>query len=145
MRDVGTAVRKAIFTALNGNVSWEGAPVVIVDEKLDRFTEADLYILIDSQNELPVNVKTYFATTINLVLRVVNRRQSTNTKTIVENVSNQVLQLLKPSKTVNGISVEAPFYLSLFNVTDGVYQFEKLESGFQISKAITTSTRITHE
>jgi hypothetical protein len=146
MRDVGTAVRKAIFTAINGNVLWEGAPVPVVDEKLDRLiSETDLYILIDTQSETQLNVKCHYATSVNLTLRIVQKRQATNSKTVVENVVNQIMQILKPTKIATGFTLPDPFKLSLFTISSAEYQFSAEQGGFQIWKLISTTTRLTHE
>lgn len=146
MRDVGTPVRKAIYDALNGNILIEGAPVPFVDEKLDRLiTETDTWVLLNSQDEVQQNVKSHWATEVTVTLLVVNKRQATITKTIIEDVTNQILQILQPTKTVSGITLPAPFMLSYLNTQTADYQAEQVESGFRIKKQIFIKIRLTHE
>lgn len=146
MRDVGTAVRKAIYTAIYGNVKWEGAAVPVADEKLDKLiTDSNLYILFDTQTETQINVKCHYATSVNLNIRVVQKRQATNSKTVVEDLANQIMQILKPTKLATGFTLPAPFKLSLFNISSAEYQFTEDQNGFIIWKLITTTTRLTHE
>lgn len=145
MRDVGTPVRKAIYDAINGNVTIEGALVPFVDEKLDRLiTETDIWILLNSQDEVQMPVKSHWACEVSVTLLVINKRQATITKTVIEDVVNQILLILRPTKTTNGITLPAPFKLSYLSVQTADYQAEQVESGFRIKKQIIIKTRLTH-
>jgi hypothetical protein len=145
MRDVGTPVRKAIFDALNGTITIEGAPIPFVDEKLDRLiTETDTWVLLNSQDEQQVPLKSYWAAEVTVTLLVINKRQATISKTVVEDVTNQILQILKPSKIAVGITVPAPFKLSYLDVQTADYQAEQVDATFRIKKQIIIKTRLTH-
>lgn len=144
MNDAGQAVRKIFFSALNNQVTIEGSPIPIVDEKLDlNITEHDLYMLIGGQASTSVNTKSTWGKEVDLNITVVNRRKATNSKTIIENIADQVLQILFPTRTTFGLTVEAPFKLSYVKYVSDSYQFEKLVDGWQISKAMIFKTRIT--
>lgn len=144
MNDAGQAVRKGFYTALNGNITIEGAPIPIVDEKLDLdITEHDLYMLIGGQQANAANTKSTWAKEVDLNITVVNRRKSTNSKTIIENIADQMLRVLFPTKTSFGLTVDVPFKLSYVKYVSDSYQFEKLTDGWQISKAMVFKTRIT--
>jgi hypothetical protein len=145
MRDVGTPVRKAIYDALNGTIIIEGAPVPFVDEKLDRgITESDIWVLLNSQDEQQVPLKSYWATEVTMTFLVINKRQATISKTIVEDVVNQILQILRPTKITVGITVPAPFKLSYLDVQTADYQAEQVDASFRIKKQIIIKTRLTH-
>lgn len=144
MNDAGQAVRKGFFSALNNQVTIEGSPIPIVDEKLDlNITEHDLYMLIGGQVSTAVNTKSTWGKEVDLNITVVNRRKATNSKTIIENIADQVLQILFPTRTTFGLTIEAPFKLSYVKYVSDSYQFEKLADGWQISKAMIFKTRIT--
>jgi hypothetical protein len=147
MLDVGGIVRKAFFDALNNqidNPENSVAKVPVVDEKLDlNITEHDLYMLIGGQRETSANNKTMWADEVDLSITIVNRRKATNSKTTIENIATQMLQVLFPTRNTYGITVSDPFRLSYVKKTNGEYAFEKLADGWQISKPIIFKTRVT--
>jgi len=147
MNDAGQAVRKGFYNALNNVIAIPDDPigkVPIVDEKLDMgITEHDLYMLIGGQQANAADTKSTWAKEVDLNITVVNRRKATNTKTIIENIADQMLQVLFPNKTSFGLTIEAPFRLSYVKYVSESYQFEKMADGWQISKAIVFKTRIT--
>ena len=147
MNDAGEVVRKAFYVALYNAVAIPGDPinkVPIVDEKLDlNITEHDLYMLIGGQQATAANTKSTWAKEVDLNITVVNRRKATNTKTTIENIADQMLQILFPTRTEFGLSIGAPFNLSYVKYVSDSYAFEKLADGWQISKAMIFKTRIT--
>jgi hypothetical protein len=144
MNDAGQAVRKGFYEALNGQITIEGSPIPIVDEKLDlNITEHTLYMLIGGQQATGANTKTTWGKEVDLNITVVNRRKATNTKTIIEDIADQMLQILFPTRTTFGLSVGAPFNLSYVKYISDSYTFEKITDGWQISKAMIFKTRIT--
>lgn len=147
MNDVGQPVRKAFYDALNSQVLNpvnSATTVPVVDEKLDlNITEHDLYILIGGQAETPANTKSSWANEVDLSITFVNRRKATNSKTIIEDIANQVLQILFPTHTTFGITIAEPFKLSYVKTMGAQYNFEKLDDGWKIQKSIIFKTRIT--
>jgi hypothetical protein len=147
MRDVGRDIRKAYYTVLNESVFIEGAPIPIVDEKLDQqISEHDLYMLIGGQTENGTDNKTHWVREVDLVITVINRRKATNTKTVIEDISNQIMQIVFPAKNQTSISVASPFHLSYAKLLNpGEYGFFKNDTTgiFQISKQLTFRNRIT--
>ena len=147
MNDPGQVVRKGIYDALNDQVINPVnavSKVPVVDEKLDlNITEHDLYILIGGQSETPVNTKSSWANEVDLSLTLVNRRKATNSKTTIEDIADQVLGILFPTRTTFGITISEPFQLSYVKRVSAQYNFQKLEDGWEISKSIVLKTRIT--
>lgn len=145
MLDIGQKLRAAFFDALDGNLTWDGAAVPVVDEKLDvQISDQDVYILMTSQNEIDANNKSYWARECDIELVIINRRKATNTKEVVEDVSNQVLTLLFPDKNTTVLSVAAPLSLTYSRLTSAEYNpLVHTEDGFQISKKLTFKNRIT--
>ena len=145
MLDIGQKLRAAFFDALDGNLTWDGAAVPVVDEKLDvQISDQDVYILMTSQNEIDANNKSYWARECDIELVIINRRKATNTKEVVEDVSNQVLTLLFPDKNTTVLSVAAPLSLTYSRLTSAEYNpLVQTEDGFQISKKLTFKNRIT--
>lgn len=147
MNDTGQAVRKSIYDALNNQIDNPENPVVkvpIVDEKLDlNITEHDLYMLIGGQQASPVNTKQTWASEVDINITIVNRRKATNSKTTIETIANDVLQLLLPTRTSEGITISSPFNLSFVKYMGDSYQFDQTPAGWEIKKSIILKTRIT--
>jgi hypothetical protein len=147
MNDAGQAIRKAYFAALNnqvGNPENAANKIPVVDEKLDlNITDHDLYILIGGQAENLNNVKNMWAKECDISLTVVNRRKSTNSKTYIENISDQILTILFPTRTTNGLTVTSPFKLTYARLTSAQYAFDKSNDGWQISKTLVFRNHIT--
>jgi hypothetical protein len=147
MNDAGEAVRKGFYNALYNAVAIPGDPVnkvPIVDEKLDlNITEANLYMLIGGQAATAANTKSTWGKEVDLNITITDRRKATNSKTTIEDIADQMLQILFPTRTSFGLSVEPPFRLSYVKYISDSYTFEKVNDGWQISKQMIFKTRIT--
>lgn len=147
--DIGQPVRKAFFDAINEQITNpEGGvtAIPIVDQKLDdNISDHDLYILIGQQSEPDPEsqVKTHWVGEVDITLTIVNRRKATNSKVLVENIAGQILAILFPEKNSFGITLADPFKLSYVKKTTSEYQFNKLESGWEINKQTTFKIRLT--
>jgi hypothetical protein len=147
MIDTGQQLRASYVAALNGNLSYEGSPVPIVDEKLDvQISEHDIYVMCMDQVEdaEAVKVKSHFSNETLLTLMVINQRRSTNTKEVVENVSNQILNILFPTVTTVGFTLSSPLKLVYAHYVNGEYNpVVQNEQGFIISKKLLFKNRLT--
>jgi hypothetical protein len=147
MNDSGGKIRKAYYEALFEQVSHpEGAATAIpvVDEKLDlNITEHDLYILISGQAGTPKDVKSIWVKEEDMNITVVNRRKATNSKVLIENIAGQILAIILPTRTTNGLSIEAPFKLTYARLINDQTNFERLQDGWQVSKSLIFRNHIT--
>lgn len=147
MNDTGKIVRKAFFDALYDQVSnpENGAmKIPIVDEKLDlNITEHDLYMLIGGQGSNAANTKQTWADEIDINITIVNRRKATNSKTTIETIADDVLGILFPTRTTEGVTISPPFCLSFVRKVSDSYQFDRTADGWEIKKSIILKTRIT--
>lgn len=146
MVDVGTEIRKAYYQALAGNITVNGQQVPVVDEKLEADISAHgVYVIMTSQDEdgEPSN-KTYFVNETLLRLQIVNQRRATNTKEVVEDVADQILQILFPSRTSWALTVDSPLRLTYARFVNAQYNpLAKNDQGLIISKTLTFKNRIT--
>ncbi len=148
MNESGGAIRKAYFEALNNQVNHpEGGPtfIPVVDEKLDvNITEHDLYILISGQAGTPKETKSLWVKEEDINITVVNRRKATNSKVLIEDIADQVLTIILPTRTTNGLSIEAPFKLTYARLISDQTNFERIADGWQVSKSLIFRNHITH-
>jgi len=113
MRDFGYSLRKAYYDVLNGNVMYEDGVIPVVDEKTDqRYTEGSIYIKLYTQNEQQNNNKCYFASNGEMVVDIVHFTRTTASKAVVDDIGDQVLQLLFPTRRSTALVIDAPFVLS---------------------------------
>lgn len=148
MIDPGQVVRKAIFDALNNQIDNPenmANKIPVVDEKLDLYiSEHDLYILMGNQSDNPGGVKNVWASEVDITLIVVQNRSATNSKTVVENIVDQIFAILFPTRTDFGITVPNPFRLSYVKkLPPAEYDFTKSDYGWKIRKAVPLRTRVT--
>lgn len=146
MVDVGMAIRKSYYDALNGQIVIEGAQVPIVDEKLDvDISEQDIYVILTSQDEEgSASNKSRFVNETLLRMQIVNQRRATGSKEVVEDVAGQILEILFPTRTTWALSLASPLHLTSANYLGGQYNpIAQNEYGFFISKTLTFKNRIT--
>lgn len=147
-QDVGQPLRAAYFSVLNGQLTYEASVIPIVDEKLDvDITEHDIYVLMLDQIEDDTNAnKSNWATEVLLRMQVVNQRKSTNTKEVVEDISNQILTILFPTRTTTSLSLTAPLSLTYAKKVSANYNpLIQNDRGFLISKVLEFKNRITQQ
>ena len=145
MKDPGTAIRKSYFEALNQQIVIEGAFIPVVDEKLDeQITEQDIYIALSTQSDNPRPNKSYFASDITIAAVIVQNTKAAVSKEIVEDVSNQMLQIVIPSVGNHGLTIDAPFRITYVKLDSGQTQGAKLDNGdYVIAKQLNFRNRIT--
>ena len=54
MRDTKKILRHAIFNALDGQITYNSVAVPVVDEKIRNSAPSDLFIVLSTQSESPV-------------------------------------------------------------------------------------------
>lgn len=138
MQDYGTEVRKAYYNALDGNITYNALPVPVVDEKLDETTENDVYVLLGEQSENDRSNKTYFAADVNLNIYIIQRTEATVTKEAVENISNQISTIIKPTVRSHGLTIASPFKIVLVKLDRGSTQPVRKDVGeqFLVNKSL---------
>lgn len=144
MIDIGQKLRKAYYDSLAGNLVYKGTFVIVLDEKMENDISAyPVYVLFTTQSEVDANNKSYFARECDMVINIINQRKSANSKEIVEDISDQILKRLFPTKTTLGLTLDLPFRLSYARLTNAEYNpLTMTESGFVISKSLTIRNRV---
>ena len=145
MIDVGQKIRKALYNSLVGQITIDGKVVQLVDEKLDsNIADIDVYVMFTSQSETQRDLKNVWIREVDVVLQIINQRLTTNNREIVEDVSNQILNRLYPSKGVSNITIDSPLRLSYSTLIAADYNpIVQTENGFIVSKSLTLRNRIT--
>jgi hypothetical protein len=120
MRDHGYALRKAFFQALNGQITFNSNNVPVVDGKLETLPEDGIYVVFGDQVENDRSNKQSFVHEVTFDLAVVDKRKSTAGKTDAENISDQILQIIKPTISTHGLTIDSPFVITNVRFISGL-------------------------
>lgn len=120
MRDHGYALRKAFYAALNTVVEFNSNPVPVVDGKLETLPEDGVFIVFGDQTDTDKSNKQSYAVETIFDLAVVDKRKSTGSKKDVETVCDSILQIIKPTISSHGLTIDSPFNITSLKFLTGV-------------------------
>ena len=104
MKDPSEKIREAIYTALNGNLSYNAQNVDVFSDPADddlsakRTNDFYVYVLIGDQTMEDVSSKDKFHTDNTFIIDIVTGFKGYGSKAVVNDISSQVLQILTPSR-----------------------------------------------
>lgn len=116
MMDSGTQLRRAYYTALNGNLTVNGGPVPVFDGKVEGSITNDVYVLFTQQDSTSKNSMSHFAVETIIGIDIKQRIPSSVSNEDIEDVANQILQIVKPTPRTLGVSLTAPLSLVIIKV-----------------------------
>jgi hypothetical protein len=120
MRDHGYKLRKAFFTALNTHVTLNTHAVPVVDGKLETIPEDRVSIVFGDQSDVDRSNKSAFVVQTTFDIAVVDKRKATSSRQDVDDVCDQILNIVKPTITSTGLSIESPFVISTLSFLTGL-------------------------
>jgi hypothetical protein len=120
MRDSGYYLRKAFFTALDGQVTFNSNNVPVVDGKLETIPEDGIAIVFGDQSDKDKSNKSVFVQEVTFDLAVIDKRKSTAGKKDVEDVCDQVLDIIKPTVSSHGLTIDSPFVITSIKYLSGL-------------------------
>lgn len=110
MKDTKKILRHAIFAALNGNVTYDTANVPVVDEKLRTGSTETRYIVLGSQQEVPVDRNSSaWIKQSSIDVEVIERTGTEVSKDAVNDIGEDITEILLPTITTIGITVPSGF------------------------------------
>jgi hypothetical protein len=117
MRDAGTAIRKAIYSALNTVIEYNSADVPVVDGKLE--STATEYIILGDQTEVNKPNKTSVAHEATIEIVVINKTKGVGGKKVVETIADDILETILPTGNTHGLTIDSPFKITYVRYEDG--------------------------
>lgn len=105
MKNTQKPFRLAIWNALDGNLSYNSIPVPVTDEKKLQSDQSKIYVIFGRQTETPTerNDSTWITqSTIDLL--IISKTFSETSKDIVNDLSDDILQLLLTTPQINGFT-----------------------------------------
>lgn len=120
MRDSGYKLRKAFFSALDGQLTINTNVLPVVDGKLESLPADGVFVVFGDQSDQDKSNKGSFVVETTFDLAVVDKRKATSSKKDVEDVCDQILQIIKPSVSGHGLSIESPFVITTLKYLSGL-------------------------
>lgn len=94
MKDINYPIRKAFFTRLNGQLSYDGTNVPVCDEQLIDSISSNNYVILGSQSDNGDDTKSTYDRQAQITLDIVTKQAQSATKDIADSIVNQILTLL---------------------------------------------------
>lgn len=112
MKDTKKILRSAIYTALNGNITYNSVNVPVYDERVPGNTTSNLFIALSTQQETDIDENDCtWVTDSTIDFDIVNKTMSEVSKDINDTVYESVLEILLPTRLTVGLSTPSGFQL----------------------------------
>jgi hypothetical protein len=134
MIDVAKAVREALYTCLNGNVSYNSANVPVVDGFSMGESLVTNHIIVDNVTDGDNDSLSHTSSEVNATLQVVTYVEGFS-KSAVDTISSSVRGLLQPAFATNGLSISGAQVLNL-RVTSPQGYLEEIDNNHTIIRKI---------
>lgn len=106
MKDTKRILRQAIFNALDGNITLNGNPVPVYDEKNEN---ENVYILLSNQQEFDDSPDGSFITRSTIDYEVVQQTGYSVSKDDIDDINEQILEILIPTQGTTGLTIPSGF------------------------------------
>jgi hypothetical protein len=100
MKDTQKPLRMAMFNLLSGAIAYDGNTVGVYDEMNDN---DDVYILLSTQQETFDETSDTFITRSTINLEVVAKTGTTVSKDVLDDISDDIYTLLRPTTSTTGL------------------------------------------
>ena len=115
MRDPNKIFRDAVKSSLDGVLFFELSPVQVFDEKAEEGNNMT-YVILSTQTSAQEPNFSGFGHQCSLLLDIVCKQYDMMNKEAVDDVSNQILTILFPSVSTNGLTIQSGFQINCLTV-----------------------------
>ncbi len=146
MRDTQKPLRHAVYNLLNGAITYDGNTIPVFDEKKKATSNANLFILLSTQQETDDNTSDAFITDSSIDIEINHTTEFEVSKDAIDDVANQILSLILPTPTTDGLTAPEGFQFTLVRRTSSISR--NYDMGFSdtlIAKIITVSVKIVQQ
>lgn len=146
MKDTMSILRRAVFDTLNGNLSYLGSPVNVYDEKKKATASDRLFVILGTQQESDDDTSEYFITDSTIDIEIYHKTEFEVSKDAIDEVSNQVMSLILPSPSLNGLPVQNLFLIQCVRRLRAISRnFSITDNESVLSKIITFTCKIVQQ
>lgn len=140
MKAVDQVYREAIFTALNGNLTYNSNPVNVYSAEAD--TTDKLYVIIGEATNVQDNTnKKKFCTASTVNIEIVHYQEAGTSYKVINDVYDQMMDILIPAPYTAGFIINTDFQACNVEVTSTTDLYE-LSTEKIIRKVIRLRTEI---
>ncbi len=146
MRDTQQILRMAVYNLLNGNLSYNSDNVPVYDEKRKSGDADNIFVILGTQQESDDDTSDAFITDSSIDIEIQHRTDFEISKDVIDNISNQILELLLPTPQSNGFAVQNLFLIQCVRRTSTISRnFSLTDSQSIVAKIITISCKIVQQ
>jgi len=127
--------RKTVYQLLNGNVTFEGNVISVVDGFIPSF-ENSHYIMISDATSSQIGNKTKHLHTGTLTIQVVTRQEGGQGKRAADLIADQVLEIIIGDPFERPFNENDDFGYTTLSLNQSAYQQEQDEQYFIITKIL---------
>lgn len=106
MLEVSSLVRKAFYQALNGNLTFNSAPVPVSDDIKPVGNTSPIWVVLGSQTSSPKNTFNGWASDETIDLDIVYKTSTSSGKLQLDLIAGQILRIIWPTITTNGLPAQ---------------------------------------
>ena len=113
MKDALKSLRTAYLNLLSDGITYNGSIIPVYDQEADP-TGNDLYIILSTATDVPIENRGRFINETTLLIDVVTRVNYTLTKQteIVDSITQKILSLVIPSIGTTGLDSDSDFQIT---------------------------------
>lgn len=111
MRESGTAIRRGYFNAIDDSITVNGNDIPVYYGKIPSNITANFFILIQDISSKPRKNMSISITDSRIAIDIIKRVDADVSMEQVEDASDQILQIVKPTTRTTGISIASPSVL----------------------------------
>lgn len=138
MIDIHKLVRLGFGTTLSGNLTYGGKAVPVVEDVLS--TDEDVYVILSSQTAVESSTFSSFDHFSTFVIDIVHKSNYYATKSVVDNVAQQIFTLIQPTPTFNGLTAQAGVqFTDVRKVSDNYLNLSMSTTGPVVRRILTYS------
>lgn len=104
MKDTHYLLRKSFIETLTGEIVIDGEEIEVLDEQAGS---SNIYVVLSSQNATENSTFSHFGSNAFIMVEIVHKQDSSTTKKIVDDIAEQILQLVKPTPSTNGLVAQS--------------------------------------
>ena len=144
MRDTMDILEMAVYNALNGQLSYNSVNIPVYDEKRRVGQSDNIYVILSTQQESEIETNDCaFVTLSSIDIEILHKTDYEVSKTVINNISNQILQILIPTQVTTGLAGVSGYQLLHVRRERAITRnFQITDSESIIAKIITITCQI---
>ena len=135
MKDTQKPLRQAVFNLLDGQLTYDSAAVNVYDEMNDG---DDIYVLLSTQQETFDETSDTFITRSSISIEVVAKTGTWVSKDIIDDISDQIYDLLRPTTSTTGLANPSGFLIQNVQRENAITQTLQISATESILRKLIT-------